>query len=412
MGKTRPDKKQKKKGGISRAADSNDNSSSQSAKQISPLYLVSVAEELIQAGNAPDALTIAQQALDASQPSSDGALASLNLLGQISLELGDFDGARSYFLRAVSIDQDGQRSDEVGGGAEKFLCLAQLSEEGGADSVRWFERGAGALKTQIQRLEEKASQPTTRRQQSQRGANDTTQQQEEATLDELRRKHAMCLCAVAEIYMTDLSWEADAEQRCEALVTEATMTAPDSAESWQTLANVRISQTRLEDARAALLRSMEIWRGLPTADPSVPDFPSRVSLARLLMEAEMEQEALEVLERLIGEDDHSVEVWYLGGWSLYVLGDKQKSENKGEEAEWKMNWLSSRTWLNQCLKLFKKQEYEDDRLGEHANELLTGIAKELGLPPIMDENEEDEEEWEDDEGDEDDDEDEDDEMQE
>ncbi|KAJ4355141.1 hypothetical protein N0V85_009557 [Neurospora sp. IMI 360204] len=116
----------------------------------------------------------------------------------------------------------------------------------------------------------------------------------------------------------------------------------------------------------------------------------------------MEQDALEVLERLIGEDDHSVEVWYLGGWSLFVLGDKQKSEGKGDEAEWKMNWLSSRTWLNQCLKLFKQQDYEDDRLGEHANELLNDVSKELGLPPIMDENEEDEEEeWEDDEGDED-----------
>ncbi|KAF3007214.1 hypothetical protein E8E14_007372 [Neopestalotiopsis sp. 37M] len=415
MGKTRPDKKQKKKGGISRAADSSDKNSSQPAKQISPLYLVSVAEELVQAGNASDALTIAQQALDASQPSSDGALASLNLLGQISLELGDLDAARSFFVRAVSIDQDGQRSDEVGGGAEKFLCLAQLSEEGGADSVRWFERGAGALKTQIQRLEEKAASTqqttVTRRQQQQQSSTTEQQEQEEAHLDELRRKHAMCLCAVAEIYMTDLSWEADAEQRCEALVTEATLTAPDSAESWQTLANVRISQARLDDARAALQRSMDIWRGLPTSDPAVPDFPSRVSLARLLMEVEMEQDALEVLERLIGEDDHSVEVWYLGGWSLFVLGDKQKSEGKGDEAEWKMNWLSSRTWLNQCLKLFKQQDYEDDRLGEHANELLNDVSKELGLPPIMDENEEDEEEeWEDDEGDED--EDEDDEMQE
>lgn len=400
MGKTRPDKKQKKKGAISRAADGSDNSADQTAKQqISPLYLVSVAEELIQAGNAPDAFTIAKQALDASQPTSDGALASLNLLGQTSLELGDFDGARTYFLRAVSIDQDGQRSDDVGGGAEKFMCLAQLSEEGGADSVRWFERGAGALKTQIQKAEEKASQQTLRKQ----------QQQEEAAaaLDELRRKHAMCLCAVAEIYMTDLSWEADAEQRCEALVTEATMTAPDSAESWQTLANVRISQARLEDARAALTRSMEIWRGLPTADPSVPDFPSRVSLARLLMEVEMEQEALEVLERLIGEDDHSVEVWYLGGWSLYVLGDKQKTEKQGEEDEWKLNWFSSRTWLNQCLKLFKKQEYEDERLGEHANELLVGIAKDLGVDPVMADDEEaedaDEGDWEDDEADDDDD---------
>ncbi|KAK6071076.1 TPR domain-containing protein [Seiridium cupressi] len=387
MGKTRPDKKNKKKGGISRAAESNSNS--ENAKSMSPLYLVSVAEELVQGGHPAHALTICKQALDASQPSSDGALASLNLLGQINLELGDFDSARSYFLRAVAMDQDGSRSEEVGGGPEKFLCLAQLSEEGGMDSVRWFEKGASTLKTQIQKLEEETQRRRT--------------DEQEMALDELRRKNAMCLCGVAEIYMTDLSWEADAEQRCEALVTEATMTAPDSAESWQTLANVRISQTRIDDAKAALLRSMEIWRDLPTDDPNVPDFPSRVSLARLLMEVEMEQEALEVLERLVGEDDHSVEVWYLGGWALYVMGDKQKGEKTGEEDEWKMSWISSRTWLNQCLTLFKDQEYEDDRLGEHANELLAGIAKELG-EPVPGEEDEDEEEgdWEDDDADEDD----------
>lgn len=388
MGKTRPDKKQKKKGGVSRAADGS-NSNAENAKAISPLYLVSVAEELVQGGNTADAFTITKQALDASQPSSDGALASLNLLGQISLELGDFEAARSYFLRAVAIDQDGSRSEEVGGGSEKFLCLAQLSEEGGKDSVGWFEKGAAALKAQIQKLEEA----------TQRKRTDVQEMQ----LDDLRRKHAMCLCAVAEIYMTDLSWEADAEQRCEALVTEATMTAPDSAESWQTLANVRISQSRIDDAKAALLRSMEIWRDLPTEDPSVPDFPSRVSLARLLMEVELEQDALEVLERLVGEDDHSVEVWYLGGWSLYVMGDKQRTDKKGED-EWKLTWYSSRTWLNQCLKLFKKQQYEDDRLGEHTNELLAGIAKELGVAPVMEDGEEEEEgDWEeDDEDDEDD----------
>lgn len=397
MGKTRPDKKNKKKGGISRAADST-NPKNEAAKAISPLYLVSVAEELVQGGSTADALTICKQALDASQPSSDGALASLNLLGQISLELGDFDSARSYFLRAVAIDQDGARSEEVGGGAEKFLCLAQLSEEGGADSVSWFEKGAAALKAQVQRFEEDSSR---------RKRNEI----EELQLDELRRKHAMCLCAVAEIYMTDLSWEADAEQRCESLVTEATMVAPDSAESWQTLANVRISQTRIDDAKAALTRSMEIWRDLPTEDPSVPDFPSRVSLARLLMEVEVEQEALEVLERLVGEDDHSVEVWYLGGWALYVMGEKQKAQESGNDSQWKMSWFSSRTWLNQCLKLFKVQDYEDDRLGEHANELLTKVSAELGVAPVMEDGEEEEGDWEDDE-DADEDDDEDDEMEE
>ena len=101
------------------------------------------------------------------------------------------------------------------------------------------------------------------------------------------------------------------------------MVAPDSPEPLQTLASVRLSQEKLEDARAALTRSMEIWTDLPPEDPSVPDFPTQISLVRLLMEAEMEEQALDVLERLVEEDDHSVEAWYLGGWCLNLLAAKE-----------------------------------------------------------------------------------------
>ena len=197
--------------------------------------------------------------------------------------------------------------------------------------------------------------------------------------------------------MTDLSWEEDAEQKCEALVTEATIVAPGFAEPWQTLANVRISQSRLEDAQAALKRSLDLWKDLPPENEIVPDFPTRVSLARLLMESDMDVEAIEVLERLVSEDDSSVEVWYLGGWGLYVLGEKQKNGDVKAEDEdgesWKISWISSRQWLNHCLRLFAQQGYEDERLGEHAKELLALLNTDLGSDGF---NWDEEEEWEDD----------------
>jgi predicted Zn-dependent protease len=219
----------------------------------------------------------------------------------------------------------------------------------------------------------------------------------EAMLEEKRRKLAVALCGVVEVYMTDLSWEEDAEQKCEALVTEATMVAPGFAEPWQTLANVRISQSRLEDASAALKRSLDLWKDLPPENTVVPDFPTRVSLARLLMEADMDGEAIEVLERLVGEDDSSVEVWYLGGWGLYIMGEKQKNdeakvENGDRDGEsWKVSWISSRQWLTHSLRLFDQQDYEDVRLGEHAKELLSTINAELGGEAVNGE----EDEWED-----------------
>jgi hypothetical protein len=140
-----------------------------------------------------------------------------------------------------------------------------------------------------------------------------------------------------------------------------------------------------------------LWKDLPPENPQVPDFSTRVSLARLLMEADMDVEAIEVLERLVGEDDNSVEVWYLGGWGLYIMGEKQKNgetgAEKGEDDSWRVSWISSRQWLTHSLRLFDQQGYEDDRLGEHAKELLTKLEGELGGKA------DDGDEWEDEESD-------------
>ncbi|RYP08245.1 hypothetical protein DL765_008861 [Monosporascus sp. GIB2] len=431
MAPRRPDKKSKKRGkeAISRAAAAaaaagGPSSSSSDKPALSPLVLVRAAEDRLQEGDAPGAAALAGSALEQAQAAvgnddkEDGALAALNLLGQVNLELGDLEVARACFLRAVDADPDGTRDEAVGGGAEKFLCLAQLSEEGGHDSVRWFERGAAVLRARIQALEEEeAAKGTSTATHSRRGAaagggkdedaEEVVGQQQLSELEELKRKLAMTLCSVAEVYMTDLSWESDAEARCEALVTEATLVAPDYAETWQTLADVRISQQRPDDARAALARSLDLWRGLPPEDPLVPAFPSRVALARLLMEVGLERDAIEVLERLVAEDDLSVETWYLGGWGLFVLGEKQREaerekekngakkvegttkEEEGEEEDWKTSWISSRVWLNQCLHLYKLQDYEDEPLGEHARELLAEMAKELGEAPVGEDDDED-----------------------
>jgi hypothetical protein len=180
-----------------------------------------------------------------------------------------------------------------------------------------------------------------------------------------------------------IRWEDDAEARCEALVTEALLVAPDSPECLQTLASVRISQLKSDDAKAALGRSLDIWKDLPPEDIRVPDFPTRISLARLLMEVQMEHEALDVLERLVLEDDQSVEALYLGGWCLYLLGEKgeptsTESSNQDEQERRQSTLSSSRDWLKASLKLYQLVEYEDERLKEHALELVQNLDKELG----------------------------------
>lgn len=376
MAKTKPS---------NRAGDSKKKSKSGDSKKskASADELLTQATILLQTSQPDEALVAARRALNILQPTSKptiAALPALNLLGEINIELGDPDSAREAFTVAILLDPEGAND-----GAEKFLWLAQLNEEGGAESVKWFEKGIEVLRREIEELDGKLVKKA----------------DVEDLLEEKRMKIATALCGIAEVYMTDLSWEEDAEARCEAAVTEALMAAPNNAEPLQTLANIRLSQSRKEDAQAALKRSMELWADLEADDPKMPNFPTLISLTRHLMEAEMEDEALEVLERLVNENEESIEAWYLGGWCLHLLAAKQKVAGGELEKTVPSLLKASREWLVRCTKKYDEQEHEDERLKEHAEELLQELNDVLG--PMV-EGEEDE--WSDEEDGEDDDDDE------
>lgn len=346
-----------------------------------PEQLYASALNLVETAQPLEALNQAQKLWAAVQNgSASEALPALNLLGEICVELGEIDAARDYFEKAATLDPQGSVEGPLGGGAEKFLWLAQLNEEGGKQSVTWFEKGAQALQNEITALE--SGQAT--------GLDD-----EDLLMlrVEKKRKLANALCGIVEVYMTDLSWEDDAEARCENLVTQA-MAAEDetSPEILQTLASVRLSQERKQDAQSALKRSLATWKHLDPEDPAVPDFPNRISLTRLLMEAEMESAAMDVLERLILEDDQSVEAWYLGGWCQYLIAEKV-GDSTADAENLEAILKGSRRWLNMSLKLGKLQEYEDDRLHQHAEELVAGLDGRLG--PEKEGADEHDDEWED-----------------
>ena len=385
------------------------------------------AEGLLREGRADDALPVALRALDTLRGGAAGkdgtaALPALNLVAEIYLELGDAPTARSYFLKAVTLDPEGQIPTSNGGGAEKFLYLAQLSEQGGQDSVDWFSRGATILRREIALLESHDDGPSSSSVENEGGEEDYSK----------RKKLAEALCGIIEVYMTDLSWEPTAESRCEELISEALLIAPHCAEPLQTLASIRISQGRITEARKALRDSMDIWTNLPNSEEeeeeeedddddrdlrigSLPDFATRISLSRLLMEVNMSESALSILERLISEDDSSVEAWYLGGWCLYLLAQGKKPQNEkahstedatmngdnsevtekedGEEDLYTQSLVSSRQWLGRSLKLYDMVEYEDERLREHAVVWVGAIAGVVGVVGSGEAEEEEEEEW-------------------
>ena len=304
-----------------------------------------------------------------------GQLPAWELLGAIYVELGDARNARTSFEYAAQVDPNGQCA-----GAEKFLWLAQLSEDGGLDTVRWFEKGITCLRTSLQQAREEVE-------------NDVNAADNER-VGMITEKLSRALCSVAEVYMTDLSFEDDCEAKCEAFVTEATEIAPTSPSALQTLANVRISQQRIDEARTALEKSLSIWETQHKNDgdenthlegdileqrddeADIPEFATRISLCRLLMEVNMCQRALGVLERLVLEDDTSVEAWYLGGWCQHLLAcanefPEPESDHSDDATK---DWFNGcAKWLQRCLEEFRKQDYEDDRLRDHTLELLNEV---------------------------------------
>jgi predicted Zn-dependent protease len=363
--------------------------------------LYELALQQVEQSQPADALKTAKQlwSVVQSRPVKE-RLPALNLLGEISIELGAVDSARGWFEKAVELDPNGDIAASQGSGAEKFLWLAQLSDEGGQESVKWYERGAQALRNEIAAIENGQVIGFDAEQLIQLRA-------------EKKRKLANTLCGVIEVYMTDLSWEDDAEARCESLIMQAMAVEDDtSAEVLQVLASIRLSQARTEDAQAALRRSLEAWEDLEPEDPAVPDFATKISLSRLLMEAGMNTDAWRVLNRLIQEDDQSVEAWYLGGWCQYLIAEdygsgkgvkpatvqtdtngatmsiEEQSERLASAA-----FKGSRRWLQSAQKLYDMQDYEDERLLAHVKELVAKLDQQLG-PVEDDDANDDEDDWE------------------
>lgn len=283
---------------------------------------------------------------------------ALTLGGDICLALGDIDKARAQYELAVQIDPNGALVS-----AEPYLQLAQLCEDGGKKSIYYFDKAIEVMRNEIEVLDEQMDIEGT-----------------QEILDSRRARIADALCGMTEVYMTDLSWEPDAEQKCEQIVTEAVAICPPdlSVGVLQTLASIRISQERFEEAKRALAQSLSIWKDIPVEidSPQRPDFATRVSLVRLLMEVELEHEAMQVLDGLVKDDDQSVEAWYLGGWCHLLLSQKPDISENDRSSQIEL----ARTWLGTCLKLYSKLDYEDVKLKTHAEELVQQLNKALDLP--------------------------------
>eukprot|EP00898_Chlorokybus_atmophyticus_P005602 jgi/Chlat1/6042/Chrsp4S06330 len=274
--KPRPTKKSKKKA-VRRVGGGNE-----AQQQVAAL--MSAAEEDAARGEHEAALAALRQA--AALAPDDATVA--DTLGALLAETGDAQEAVQVLQVAVSLQPDE--------GFEKYMYLGQLLNGQGAEEC--VRKGID-----IVHRERTAAEL----------ANDEA-------FPILSQQLAGGLCSLAELHLSRVSSDESAEQaeldscfsECEALLQRARVVDAESPEPLQALVCVRIEQDRADEAHALLMQSMHLWR-LDDPDPSrePPSYEFRYEAAKLLVDFQEFEKAVEVLERLLEEFDNASDVWYL-----------------------------------------------------------------------------------------------------
>ncbi|KAJ3385808.1 hypothetical protein HDU92_002837 [Lobulomyces angularis] len=227
--------------------------------------------------------------------------------------------------------------------------------------------------------------------------------------DSLKEKAASTLCAMVELYMTDLCDDIDAEQKCQEYLNKALQYKESNPEVFQTYTSFLLSQNKPEEAQETVLKSMEIWfRENHEEMENVPEYNQRIALVKLLMELSLNEKALKVLETLQEEDDENAEMWYLYGWCYYLNGGGKGVDHKEENAignggsveSKNESWDDCRDCLRQIFNLNEKYPgLVDEEILAHSQQIFIEVNSFLEQNGIFENDEvvddNDEENWED-----------------
>ncbi|XP_056375066.1 uncharacterized protein LOC130272994 [Hyla sarda] len=311
--------------------------------------LLEKTEEYLDNFNFEMAQLFCQRALDL-EPDN---LEILDMMGNICMELGNGEKAKEIFLKAVHLSPDK--------GHAKYMCLGQIHCK--EEALQYFQKGLEVLISAYQ------SHPKVS------GAANFSDEMEATTKD-----ISTAFCSVAEIYLTDLCMEEEAGDKCKEAITKALEYEPSSPEALQLMASYLFSMEQPQEGKEYLMKSLASW--LPSlqkdkdevqeahdlVESPLPPYESRITAAKLLIEAEVFELATEVLEGLLEEDDEVIQVWYLLGWVCYLQAKESEEEEAFKD--------SARTYLRKAKKLYGKLRCDDSALLEHVEQILGDLGGE------------------------------------
>ncbi|PPQ69807.1 hypothetical protein CVT25_009744 [Psilocybe cyanescens] len=305
------------------------------------------------------------------------------MLGVSLLETGELEAAKQAFLSLLPPNPDAPSPSPP----SAHLYLAQLSEDDPRGALKHYQAAINILHAQLKGKER---------------ADDEASRKDES---ELRSSIVRALVGQVEVWMDpsyDLCDEPEAEQNCEDLLATALQIDPGNSEALQTLASVRMSQERPDEAKTYLEQAWATMQDIDLDDPKLPPIPTRLALVKLFLELSLYTPALLVLHGIMSSDDQDVEAWYLEGWCFYLMAEQaQESGGTLDDLTWQELGKDARDCLETCQVLHRNQEHPDKPLLEHVRELISKLDS-LGIAasPLDEDDEggEGEGDWESDDG--------------
>jgi tetratricopeptide (TPR) repeat protein len=236
-----PSKKQPKKLSIDELIGAADHAASISNDSKHAITLYTMALHKIDAGISPESSDDTKQLmvdvyekradLYVQLQQSDNALSDYQNSLHYLLQLYDESNGSTEAMDATEVASTRAKITNITRQAVLHMYVGQLSV--GEEALHAYQEGIRCLRTALTLVGPSDSAATS---------------VNPSAVQELQQQLATACCNVAELFLTDLCYNENAEQQCERFVTEALNTLPDHLDALQTMTSLRLSQKRNTEA--------------------------------------------------------------------------------------------------------------------------------------------------------------------
>jgi len=176
--------------------------------------------------------------------------------------------------------------------------------------------------------------------------------------------------ALSELYMSDLCDAPEAESESAKYISLAIEADSSNPEAWQAEASFKLIIADVEGAKTSIARSLELWLPQHTeflekgeGSETSLSYNSRLGTVKILLDLEMFEEATQICDALLEEDDEVVAPWYLLGWLNYLRNDQDY-------------WGNVRHYLSRAKQVQVLNPTDDDQMVQHIEEILAEVGEE------------------------------------